>query len=154
LLGFPAKDPLFLDRVLMVDADTTIPADAAARGNAVKLPCVAGAGGTARSFENTIKQFLKDISAADGGALHAALLNLNITNSTSDRVHATFFEDSAGASTKRDSAKKWWRKNWYKLKKWKVIEGWADVYKTEVKAFESEFERALARTVSRATKSS
>lgn len=154
LLGFPAKDPLFLDRVLMVDADTAIPAEAAARGNAVKLPCVAGAGGTARSFENTIKQFLKDISAADDGPLHAALLNLNITNPTSDRVHATFFEDGAGASTKRDSAKKWWRKHWTKLKKWKVIEGWANVYKTEAGEFEAEFERAFARTVVRLKKSS
>jgi hypothetical protein len=120
----------------------------------VKLPCVAGATGTARSFENTIKQFLKDISSADDGALHGALLNLSITNPTSDRIHATFFEDGAGVSTKRDSAKKWWRKNWTKLKKWKVIEGWAEVYKPEASDFEAEFERALARTVTRLTKGS
>lgn len=154
LLGFPAKDPLFLDRVLVVDADTAIPVEAAARGNAVKLPCVAGAAGTARSFENTIKQFLQDISAADDGVLHDALLNLNITNPTSDRIHATFFEDGAGASTKRESTKKWWTKNWTKLKKWKVIERWADVYKIEAGNFETEFENAIARTVGRLTKSS
>jgi energy-coupling factor transporter ATP-binding protein EcfA2 len=154
LLGFPTKDPLFLDRVLVVDADTAIPAEAAARGNAVKLPCVAGSAGTARSSENTIKQFLKDISAADDGALHEALLNLNITNPTSDRIQTTFFEDGAGASAKRDPAKKWWTKNWAKLKKWQVIERWADVYKTEVGDFETELERAIAHTVSRLTKSS
>lgn len=154
LLGFPAKDPIFLNRVLVVDADTGIPAEAAARGNAVKLPCVAGAAGTARSFENTIKKFLRDISDAEDGALHDALLNLNITNPTSDRIHSTFFEDGAGASEQRDSAKKWWRKNWTKLKKWKVIERWSDVNKTEMDDFEIKFERALACTTRRLTKSS
>jgi len=49
--------------------------------------------------------------------------------------------------------KKWWRKNWTKLKKWKVIEVWADVYKTEAGEFEAKFERAFARTVARLTKS-
>lgn len=86
--------------------------------------------------------------------MHEALLNLNITNPTSDRIHATFFEDGAGASAKRDPAKKWWTKNWTKLKKWQVIERWADVHKTETVDFEAEFERAIARTVSRLTKSS
>ena len=154
LLGFPAKDPLFLNRVLVVDADTTIPNEAAARGNAVKLPCVAGSAGTARSSENTVKKFLRDISEAGGGALHAALLNLNITNPTSDRIQAVFFEDGAGKSTKRDSTKNWWTKNWPKLKKWGVVERWAEVYQTEAGEFEAAFELAISRTVARLTKSS
>ena len=91
LLGFPAKDPLFLNRVLVVDADITITNEAAARGNAVKLPCVAGSAGTARSSENTVKKFLRDISEAGDGTLHEALLNLNITNPTSDRIQDVFF---------------------------------------------------------------
>lgn len=149
LLGFPAKDPLFLNRVLVVDADTTITNEAAARGNAVKLPCVAGSAGTARSSENTVKKFLQDISDADDGALHDALLNLNITNPTSDRIQAVFFEDGAGKSMKRDSTKNWWTKNWPKLKKWGVIERWAEVYKTEAGEFEAAFELAISRTVER-----
>ncbi len=154
LLGFPAKDPLFLNRVLVVDADTTIPNEAAARGNAVKLPCVAGSAGTARSSENTVKKFLRDISEAGDGALHAALLNLKITNPTSDRIQAVFFEDGAGKSTKRDSTKNWWTKNWPKLKKWGVVERWSEVYQTEAGEFEAAFELAISRTVARLTKSS
>ena len=95
LVGLPAKDALFLNRVLVVDADTPIPNEAAARGNTVKLPCVAGSSGTARSAENTIKKFLRDISDSGDGPLHQALLNLNITNPTSDRIQADFFEDGA-----------------------------------------------------------
>ncbi|WP_138515311.1 ATP-binding protein [Rhodoferax bucti] len=153
LLGFPAKDPLFLNRVLVVDADTTIPNEAAARGNAVKLPCVAGSAGTARSSENTVKKFLRDISESGDGALHEALLNLNITNPTSDRIQSVFFEDGAGKSTKRDSTKNWWTKNWPKLKKWGVVERWAEVYQTEAGEFEAAFELAISRTVARLTKS-
>jgi energy-coupling factor transporter ATP-binding protein EcfA2 len=152
LLGFPSKDPLFLNRVLVVDADTSIPNEAAARGNAVKLPCVAGSAGTARSSENTVKKFLRDISDAGDGALHDALLNLNITNPTSDRIQAVFFENGAGKSTKRDSTKNWWTKNWPKLKKWGVVERWAEVYKTEATEFEAAFELAISRTVDRLKK--
>jgi hypothetical protein len=152
LLDFPAKDPMFLNRVLVVDADTTIPNEAAVRGNAVKLPCVAGSAGTARSSENTVKKFLRDISEAGDGPLYEALLNLNITNPTSDRIQAAFFEDGAGKSTKRDSTKNWWTKNWPKLKKWGVVERWAEVYNTEAGEFKAAFELAISRTVERLKK--
>lgn len=154
LLGFPAKDPLFMNRVLVVDADTAISNEAAARGNAVKLPCVAGSAGTARSSENTVKKFLRDISEAGDGALHAALLKLNITNPTSDRIQAVFFEDGSGKSTKRDSTKNWWTKNWPKLKRWRVIERWAEVYQTEAGEFEAAFELAISRTAARLAENS
>ena len=47
-----ANDPIFNDRVLIVDADTSIPKKAAKRGNTAKLPCAKGASGTDRSPEN------------------------------------------------------------------------------------------------------
>ena len=152
LLGLPAKDPLFMKRVLVVDADTQISNIAAERGNAVKLPCVNGATGTARSPENTVKQFLRDISEAGLGPLRTALLNLEITNPTSDKIQAAFFEDGAGKSTKRDSAKSWWTKNWSKLRKWGVVERWAEVYGAEAAEFEAALDLAVSCAVRRLKK--
>ena len=152
LLGLPTKDPMFLERVLVVDADTSIPAVAANRGNAAKLPCVTNATGTARSIENTVKQFLHDIATAKDGVLHAALLNLNITDPTSDKILAAFFEVGTDTSMQRASAKKWWRKNWQKLKKWQVIEQWGTVYATEMIEFETAFERAISSAAFRLKK--
>jgi len=62
LVKLPEKDPLFLDRVLIVDADTTVPQGAAARGNIVKLPNVPGTTGVARSLEgdSTKRENTKD----------------------------------------------------------------------------------------------
>ena len=152
LVNLPGKDPLFLDRVLVVDADTTVPNDAAARGNTVKLPNVPGTAGVARSLENTIKQFLRDVSIAQIGPLHDALLRLNTINPSSDKVHATFFEDGAGDSTERTKTKAWWTKYWPTLKKWGVIQQWAVVYEAEAKKFEVAFESAVALTAARVKK--
>jgi predicted ATPase len=149
LVKLPEKDPLFLDRVLVVDADTTVPQAAAARGNIVKLPNVPGTTGVARSLENTIKQFLRDISNTADGPLHQALLNLNTQNSTSDKVHRNFFQDGDGESTERNKTKAWWKRHWAKLKNWGVIEQWAKVYKAEADKFEAAFEAAVARTAGR-----
>lgn len=152
LVKLPSKDSLFLDRVLIVDADTAIPNDAAARGNTVKLPNVPGSTGVARSLENTIKQFLRDISAAQDGPKHHALLNLNTTNSSSDKVHVNFFQDGSGDSTERTKTKAWWTKHWPTLKKWGVIQEWAVVYKAQADAFEVAFENAVAHTAARVKK--
>lgn len=152
LVKLPNKDSLFLDRVLIVDADTAIPNDAAARGNTVKLPNVPGSTGVARSLENTIKQFLRDISAARDGPKHHALLNLNTTNSSSDKVHVNFFQDGSGDSTERTKTKAWWTKHWPTLKKWGVIQEWAVVYKAQADAFEVAFENAVAHTAARVKK--
>lgn len=149
LVKLPEKDPLFLDRVLVVDADTTVPQDAAARGNVVKLPNVPGTAGVARSLENTVKQFLRDITNTPDGPLHQALLDLNTQNPTSDKVHVTFFQDGDGESTERTKTKAWWKKHWTKLKNWGVIEQWAVVYQTDVDKFEVAFEAAVACTASR-----
>jgi predicted ATPase len=149
LVKLPEKDPLFLDRVLVVDADTTVTQDAVTRGNTVKLPNVPSTTGVARSLENTTKQFLRDISNTPNGKLHQALLDLNTSNPTSDKVHVTFFLDGDGESTKRDKTKIWWKKHWSKLKLWGVITQWAVVYKIEVDKFEAAFEAAVERTSSR-----
>ena len=152
LVKLPSKDSLFLERVLIVDADTAIPKEAAARGNTVKLPNVPGSTGVARSPENTMKQFLRDISAAQGGLKHDALLNLKTINPSSDKVHVNFFQDGMGDSTKRESTKAWWKKYWPTLNKWSVIQQWAVVYKAEADAFEVAFENAVAHTAARVKK--
>jgi predicted ATPase len=149
LVKLPEKDPLFLDRVLVVDADTTVPQAAAARGNIVKLPNVPGTTGVARSLENTTKQFLRDISNTADGPMHRALLNLNTPNPTSDKVHRNFFQDGDGESTERNKTKAWWKRHWTKLKNWGVIEQWAEVYKAEADKFEAAFEAAVVRTAGR-----
>jgi predicted ATPase len=149
LVKLPEKDPLFLDRVLIVDADTSVPQAAAARGNIVKLPNVPGTTGVARSLENTTKQFLRDISNTADGPLRQALLNLNMPNPTSDKVHRNFFQDGDGDSTNRENTKDWWKRHWAKLKNWGVIEQWAVVYKPEVDQFEAAFAAAVARTAGR-----
>ena len=149
MVKLPEKDPLFLDRVLVVDADTTVTQEASARGNIVKLPNVPGTTGVARSLENTIKQFLRDISNTPDGPLRKALLALNTPNPTSDKVHVNFFQDGDGESTKREKTKIWWKKHWTKLNAWGVIEQWSVVYEAEVEKFEVAFEAALSRTASR-----
>jgi hypothetical protein len=118
----------------------------------VKLPNVPGTTGVARSPENMIKQFLRDISKAKDGPKRQALLDLNTTNSTSDKVKVNFFLDGDGDSTERTKAKAWWIKHWSKLKSWGVIEQWAKVYKAEAEAFEAAFESAVARTAARVKK--
>lgn len=153
LVNLPGKDPLFLDRVLIVDADTTVPQDAVARGNTVKLPVVPGSTGVSRSLENTIKQFLRDMSNAQDGRFHDALLRLNTVNPSSDKIHVNFFQDGLGESTKRENTKAWWKKYWPKLKKWGVVQEWAAVYEAEAAAFEVAFEKAIAGTATRVKKS-
>ena len=149
LVNLPAKDPLFMDRVLIVDADTTVPQVAAARGNIVKLPNVPGTRGVARSLENMMKQFLRDISSAQDGPLHDALLRLNTVNPSSDKIYVSFFQDGSGESTKRENTKAWWKNKWPKLKKWGVIQQWATVYRAQADTFEVAFENAIGHTAAR-----
>lgn len=152
LVNLPKKDPIFLDRILIVDADTSIPNDASARGNIVKLPNVPGSTGVSRSLENTIKKFLRDISEASSGPLYDALLGLKTVNPSSDKIHVNFFEDKSGESTKRENTKAWWNSHWRKMKTWGVVQQWAVVYKAEVDKFEAAFENALAHTAERVKK--
>jgi predicted ATPase len=146
LIKLPEKESLFLDRILIVDADTKMYQRAMIRGNTVKLPNVTGTSGVARSPENTIKQFLRDISNTPGGPLRQALMDLKTTNPSTNKVYANFFQDKDGESTDREKTKIWWKKHWTKLKNWGVIEQWAVVYKAEVDKFEVAFEAAVAHT--------
>lgn len=152
LVSLPTKDRIFLDKVLIVDADTKVSNTSAAQGNIVKLPCTPKARGVARSIENTIKQFLRDISDASDGPLHQALLDLNVTNPSTDKIHRTFFEDGQGDSTEREAAKAWWKTNAATIKKWRVIEQWAIVYKKEADEFKRVFELAIVKTAARLKK--
>ena len=132
LVALPSKDRIFKERVLVVDADTTIPKAAAHLGNTVKLPCAAGARGTDRSPENTVRLFLHGVAAAQDGPLQAALRQFSVTNPSTDRLLETFFGDGSGESSERTSTKAWWIAKWPKLHKWNVISAWASLHKTEV----------------------
>lgn len=149
LIGLPSKDPIFKDRVLVVDADTTIPNTAAERGNAIKLPCAVGARGKARSPENTIRFFLRGVVEAQDGPLHDAIHGFTVTNPSTDRLLATFFDNGAGTSDERESTKAWWIAKWKKLKSWGVLEVWATLHAAEVDEFHRAFEAACTVTATR-----
>lgn len=149
LIKLPDNDPIFKDRVLIVDADTTIPRKAAERGNTIKLPCVKGAGGTDRSPENTIKKFLRSVADAPNGPLYDALLRFSVKNPSSDKVLASFFSGETSNSNQRKSSKSWWVVHWKKMQTWGVIREWAVCHKNEVDYFTSAFEEAVSKTSKR-----
>ncbi|GAA6121486.1 AAA family ATPase [Acidovorax sp. FG27] len=148
LLGFPSKDPIFADRVLIVDGDTTISRVAAARGNVAKLPCVTGSSGTARSPENTIKAFIQKMITDADGVYHGAMLNLTLKNPSTDKLFTQFFDGHATESEDRNSSKKWWEDKFSALRNWGVIKQWAIIYPNETEAFRKSFEQAV-ETVSK-----
>jgi len=149
LIQLPDKDPIFKDRVLIVDADTSIPREALLRGNTIKLPCVKGSKGTDRSPENTIKNFLRKTVEEANGPFHDALLRFSVQNPTGDKIENTFFPDGAGVTNERASSKNWWTTNWLQLKRWGVLREWAVCHKTEADAFIAAFEDAVERTSKR-----
>ena len=149
LIGLPDKDPLFKDRVLIVDADTSIPQKAAARGNTIKLPCHRGAHGTDRSPENVMKTFLRAVIDASGGPFHEALRRFSVTNPSTDKVSNTFFADDSSASAQREASKGWWVAHWNQLKRWGVMREWAICHADEAAEFVKAFEEAATKTASR-----
>lgn len=149
LIALPDKDPLFKDRVLIVDADTPIPQKAAVRGNTIKLPCHRGAQGTARSPENVMKIFLRAVIDAPQGPLHDALRRFSVVNPTTDKVSNTFFPDNSSTSSQRGSSKSWWVTHWDQMKRWGVIREWAICHADEAAEFVKAFEQAATKTASR-----
>lgn len=149
LIKLPDHDPLFRNRVLVVDADTSIPAKAAKRKNTLKLPCKRGSSGTDRSPENTIKNFIRSMIGARDGQFREALLRLKIPNPSSDKLLASFFSDDAGASSGRDASKGWWTTHWERIKTWGVLEEWIRCNQAEVDQFRADFEAAVAATSTR-----
>ncbi|UJJ49645.1 MULTISPECIES: AAA family ATPase [Rhodanobacter] len=146
LIKLPDHDPIFKDRVLIVDADTSIPERAARRKNTLKLPCPAGASGTDRSPENVIKNFIRSMITATDGHLRQALLQLSPPNPSSDKLLAAFFPDNTGQSNDRDSSKSWWTGHWEKLKRWGILNTWIAHHSVVVDHFLDEFEKAVAAT--------
>lgn len=149
LIGLPDKDPLFKDRVLIVDADTAIPQKAAVRGNTIKLPCHRGAHGTDRSPENVIKIFLRAVMDAQNGPLHEALRRFSVANPSSDKLSNTFFSDNSSTSAQREASKGWWVAHWDQMKRWGVVREWAICHAEESAAFVKAFEDAATKTASR-----
>lgn len=149
LIGLPDKDPLFMDRVLIVDADTSIPNKAASRGNTIKLPCHLGAQGTDRSPENVMKIFLRAVVSAPNGSLHEALKRFSVVNPSTDKVSNTFFPDNSSVSAQREASKGWWVSHWDQMKRWGVIREWAICHVAEAAAFVKAFEEAVTKTASR-----
>lgn len=148
LIALPEKDSIFKDRVLIVDADTSIPLKAASRGNTIKLPCVTGSRGTARSPENTIIRFLQDIVERPTTELLAAMLRFDVPNPTSDKITNQFLGTTA-QSTQRDSTKGWWKEHWNAIQRWGILREWMVCYPRESADFVASFEQAVARTSAR-----
>lgn len=149
LIKLPDQDPIFRDRVLIVDADTSIPIKAAKRGNTIKLPCAATESGTNRSPENIVKNFIRAMITAQDGDLRQALLNLGVTNPSSDKLLESFFPDNSGQGSDRDSSKSWWAERFDKIKRWKILDAWISINRGVVQAFQAEFEAAVAATSKR-----
>ncbi|MET4598520.1 AAA family ATPase [Stenotrophomonas sp. 2694] len=148
LLQLPDHDPIFRDRILVVDADTTIPKKSRDRGNTAKLPCPPGAQGTDRSPENMIINFLKELMDAKSGPYYNLMLKINVANPSSDKIRSKFFSDEVKLSD-RVSTKKWWITHWPTLKSWKIIDLWISHHSAQVSTFISDFEAAVIRTATR-----
>lgn len=149
LIALPDKDPIFRNRVLVVDADTSIPEAARKRGNTIKLPCKSGSRGVARSPENTMRSFLYAIAVADDGTQREMCRKFRLNNVTSDLILATFFSDGVGGNLARDASKTWWKDNWENLQAWGVLEVWADEHPDEVTKFIADFVTAVTNTAPR-----
>lgn len=150
LLKLPSNDPIFLDRVLVVDADTPIPIKVKDQGNAVKFPCPKGASGTDRSPENIIINFLRRMVTETTGDAYDAMMELDIKNPDATKIENTFFSSPVKAD--RDSTKKWWIANRENIFSWKVIEVWAKYHPRVVHQFKEDFETAIASTAKRLSK--
>ena len=143
LIQLPSKDPVFKQRLLVVDGDTTVKENNYKNGHILKLPCPKGSTGTNRSPENIIKNFLKSMIDSDDSDVQSSLRNLKTKNPTTDKIENTFFADGDGESNKRESAKKWWQDHWNQIKEWNVIHEWAKTQEEEINIFLSDLENEL-----------
>jgi energy-coupling factor transporter ATP-binding protein EcfA2 len=147
LIQLADHDPIFKDRILIPDADTTVGKKYVTRGNVSKLPCPKGATKTDRSPENVIKNFLREMASGKNEQFNQAMLQLSVKNASSDKLLSTFFSDAS--SNERNSSKNWWQDHWETLAEWGVIREWANCHKKEVAAFIKNFEDAVAVTAQR-----
>lgn len=149
LVVLPQKDPIFRNRLLVVDGDTKVPAVATASGNVIKLPRPKGAVGIDRSPENIIRLFLLEATKATNGPIYDAMLRFRTRNPTTDKVSATFFDTGAGKSGDRLKTKAWWITHWKLIKQWGVVERWAELHPQEVSVFLKSLETAITNIAAR-----
>lgn len=150
LVKLPKHDPHFLDTVLIVDADTSLPGKKSDRANMVKLPGAPDANGKGMSPERTIKEFLVKLAKSKTQVDQNLLQDLNVANPSSDLVQNHFL--SAGPDgNDRESLKKWWIKHWSDLQSWGVITTWAKANPDQIAKLRQDIESAVAHVTSRQT---
>lgn len=148
LLKLPKHDPHFLDTVLIVDADTSLPHKKADRANIVKLPGASDENGRGMSPERTIKKFLEELAESKTTQAQQLLYSLNITNPTTDLIKSHFLSDGMNGNG-REALKAWWIKHWCDLKSWGVITAWAKANPDQVSKLFEDVELAVAHVSKR-----
>lgn len=148
LLKLPKRDPHFLDTVLIVDADTSLPHKKKDRANMVKLPGAPDETGKGMSPERTIKKFLEELADPETEQLWELLYSLNVTNPTTDLIKNHFLSDGMDGKN-REALKQWWIKYWIDLKSWGVIAAWAKANQDQVVKLLEDMELAVDHVSSR-----
>jgi predicted ATPase len=144
LVKLPKHDPIFKRRVLVVDADTSLPGLLADRENMLKLPGGTGAKGRSQSPEATVRDFLKDCAKSLSAERRQRLKPDAVTTNL---VNRTFFEE-LNPTDKRESLKAWWRLNWRHIKNWGVIEAWCAENASVAADFHQEVEAVFSHVSS------
>lgn len=142
LLKLPKRDPHFLDTVLIVDADTSLPGKKEDRANMVKLPGALDETGKGMSPERTIKTFLAELVKSETEQMQYLLHGLKIANPSSDLINDHFLHD-APDGTDRVQNKSWWIKHWNDLQSWGVIAAWAQANSSQVAKLQQDTESAI-----------
>ncbi|WP_159990837.1 AAA family ATPase [Pelistega ratti] len=140
LLNLPNIDPLFRQRVLVVDGDASLTKNR--YNNTTRLPFPKNSSKNQRSPERLIKEFLEDLSRNEN------LLQQLPKDITSDYIHEHLL--SSITTDARESNKTWWRNNFKYLKEWGIIKLWAKHYKKEVEEFKNNFLIALKNALKNA----
>ena len=148
LLKLPKRDPHFIDTVLVVDADTSLPGKKEDRANMVKLPGAPDETGKGMSPERTVKSFLIELAESETEQAQTLLHGLKIANPSSDLIRNHLLSD-APDGTDREQNKKWWIKHWSDLQSWGVIAAWAKAYPDRVAKLKQDTESAVAHVAKR-----
>lgn len=148
LLNLPKRDPHFLDTVLIVDADTSLPIRKADRANMVKLPGAPDENGKGMSPERTIKKFLVELAELKTEKADELLRSLKITNPSSDLIRNRFLSDGMDGNG-REAIKQWWIKHWDDLQSWGLIASWARANPDQVVKFYQDIDSAIAHVAKR-----
>ena len=148
LLKLPKKDPHFLDTVLIVDADTSLPGKLADRANMVKLPGKLDVSGNGMSPERTIKAFLTDLATLTSPEAQLSLGRLKVTNPSTNLILVNFLTDGPTGDS-REQMKQWWKKYEQDLVSWGVVESWGLSNQALVDKLTLDFAAAVAHVALR-----